>query len=122
MDARKVLEEGITCLYPFVPVMKSGVEVIDEAEKRIYESELPREEKADFLTGMAIFGGLISRELALELVKRRRDIMIESAAYEIIKKEGFEEGLKAGIQQGLREGLLEAIELGLKFKSGAKGD
>ena len=33
--------------------------------------------------------------------------MIESAAYEIIKKEGFEEGLKQGLQQGLQQGLLE---------------
>ena len=40
--------------------------------------------------------------------------MIESAAYELIKKEGFEEGLKQGLQQGLleeaREMVLEALE------------
>ena len=40
--------------------------------------------------------------------------MIESAAYEIIKKEGFEEGIQQGIQQGLlmeaRENLLEILE------------
>ena len=59
--------------------------------------------------------------------------MIESAAYEIIKKEGFEEGLKAGIQkgfeqgiqkgleQGIQKGLLKAVELGLKIKFGVEG-
>ncbi|MDQ7038276.1 MAG: hypothetical protein Q9N26_03635 [Aquificota bacterium] len=47
--------------------------------------------------------------------------MIESAAYEIIKKEGFEEGLKAGIEQGIQQGLLKAIELGLKIKFGVEG-
>ena len=40
--------------------------------------------------------------------------MIESAAYEIIKKEGFEEGIQQGIQQGLlleaQEMLLDALE------------
>ncbi len=107
MDARKVLEEGMICLYPFVPVMREGEKGVFEAERKIYESELPREEKADYLTGLTIFAGLKSRELVLELIKRRRDIMIESVAYEIIKKEGYEEGLKAGIQQGIQQGLLE---------------
>ena len=51
--------------------------------------------------------------------------MIESAAYEIIKREGYEEGIKQGIQQGIRqgirEGLLKAIELGLELRFGAEG-
>ena len=44
--------------------------------------------------------------------------MIESHAYEIIKKEGFEEGLKVGLlkgkEEGLKEGLLKVKEEGLK--------
>ena len=55
--------------------------------------------------------------------------MIESAAYEIIKREGYEEGIKQGIQQGIkqgiqqgiRQGLLRAIELGLELRFGAEG-
>ncbi len=59
--------------------------------------------------------------------------MIESAAYEIIKQEGFEEGynkgllkgkeegFKEGLQEGIQEGLREAIELGLKLKFGVEG-
>ncbi len=133
MDARKVLDESVTCLYPFVPVMKGGEEVVYEADKKIYESELPKDEKADYLTGLTIFAGLKSRELVLELIKRRRDIMIESPAFEIIKQLGYKEGLKAGIQQGMQqgiqqgiqqgkiEGLLRGIELGLKIKFGIEG-
>ncbi|MCL0101049.1 hypothetical protein M1N68_00120 [Peptococcaceae bacterium] len=47
-----------------------------------------REEKADLLTGMMILAGLVSKDLARELQERRRDIIIELAAYELIKEEG----------------------------------
>jgi flagellar biosynthesis/type III secretory pathway protein FliH len=33
--------------------------------------------------------------------------MMESAAYEMIKKEGYDEGLQQGIQQGVQQGMLE---------------
>lgn len=129
MEAREVLERGPECLFPFVPLMKGGDKLFSEAERRIYEGAYSREEKADLLTGMAILGGLISKDIPIKLIKRRRDLMIESAAYEIIKKEGYEEGIKQGIQQGLqqgirqgiREGLLKAIELGLELRFGAEG-
>ena len=61
----------------------------------------------------------------MELIKRKRDIMIESAAYGIIKREGFEEGIQQGIQQGIErgklEGILEAIKFGLELKFGKEG-
>ena len=114
LDAEDILRGGPECLFAFIPLMRNGTKVLDEAERRIYEGLGSKEEKADLLTGMAILGGLISREIPLRLIQRRRDIMIESAAYEIIKKEGFEEGIQQGIQQGLledaREMVLEALE------------
>ncbi len=113
-EAREVLERGPECLFPFVPLMKGGESLFEEAEKRIYEGNYSREEKADLLTGMAILGGLISEEIPVKLLERRRDLMIESAAYEIIKREGYEEGIRQGIQRGLleeaREMVLEALE------------
>ena len=112
--------------------------IVEEAEEEIYRSEgLKKEEKADLLTRLAIFTGLKNKEKARKLIERRRDIMIESAAYEIIKQEGFEEGykkgltkgllqgkeegLKEGIKEGKREGLLKGIELGLEIRFGAEG-
>ena len=125
MDGREIYERGEIRLYPFLPVMRGGEEVVREAEEEIYRSELSMSEKADLLTAMAIFAGLKSREMAMELVRRRRDIMIQSAAYEIIKEEGIREGIKQGIQQGLQqglqEGLREAIESLLKVKFGVEG-
>jgi flagellar biosynthesis/type III secretory pathway protein FliH len=114
--------------------MKGGESYVEVAEERIYKADgLERCEKADLLTGLAIFTGLKNKEKARKLIEKRRDIMIESAAYEIIKQEGFEEGynkgllkgkeegFKEGLQEGIQEGLREAIELGLKLKFGVEG-
>ena len=98
-------------MLPFVPAMEGGSEAVWEAEKRIYESELPIEDKADLLTAMAIFAGLKSEALARKLVERRRDIMIESAAYDIIKEEGIKEGLQQGILQNARQDVVEILEV-----------
>ncbi|MFP4030021.1 MAG: hypothetical protein ACLFTV_00485 [Desulfococcaceae bacterium] len=100
MDARRVVSEGPLCMLPFVPLMKGGEAALDEAEELVYRSEKTRPEKADMLTSMAILSGLVSAELPARLIARRKDIMIESAAYDIIKKEGFAEGRKTGREEG----------------------
>jgi len=105
-------------LYPFLPLMEGGREILEEADTRIYnDTEISIETKADLLTAMAIFAGLKDRELTTWLIERRRDIMIQSVAYEIIK----EEGIKEGIREGRLEGLRDAISLGLEIKFGTDG-
>ncbi len=42
--------------------------------------------------------------------------MIESAAYELIKKEGIEEGIKPGVQQGIQQGIKQGIQQGSIFE------
>ncbi|MCP4398890.1 MAG: hypothetical protein GY801_16520 [bacterium] len=103
MSARTFLQQADIHLFPFVPVMQGEPEDVREAEQRIYQSSLTEEDKADLLTAMTIFAGLKDRNLARQLVERRRDIMIQSAAYDIIKQEGFEEGKQIGIQQGRQQ-------------------
>ena len=92
-------------------VMKGGSQAVWEAERTIYESALPVEDKADLLTAMAIFAGLKSEALTRKLVERRQDIMIESAAYDIIKEDGIKEGLQQGILQKAREDVIENLEV-----------
>jgi len=111
MLAAEFMKEVDVQLLPFVPAMEGGSEAVWEAEKRIYESELPVEDKADLLTAMAIFAGLKSEALTRKLVERRRDIMIESAAYDIIKEDGIKEGLQQGILQKAREDVVEILEV-----------
>jgi hypothetical protein len=114
MDARRMVSEGPLCMLPFVPLMKGGEAALDEAEDLVYRSEKTRPVKADMLTSMAILSGLVSAELPARLIARRKDIMIESAAYEIIKKEGFAEGRTTGHKEGLQEGLEQGLERGLE--------
>ncbi len=70
IEAGEILEKGPECLFPFVPLMRGGKDLFEEAERRIYQGSHTREEKADLLTGMAILGGLISKEIPQKLIER----------------------------------------------------
>lgn len=111
MDAQTVVSDKLICLMPFVPLMKHGKELLEEADTLIYNSRKTRLEKADMLTSMAILSGIVSKELPSYLLSRRRDIMIESAGYELIKSEGFREGKQEGILQTFTETLIVLLEV-----------
>ena len=66
--AQDVLERLEWTLMPFVPVMDSSEEEILVAERTLYDSDLPRFQKADLLTALAIFGGMRDPSLAAELL------------------------------------------------------
>jgi len=117
LDAAPVVATPIVNLLPFVPVMRGGIELTDTAERLVYESALPRSDKADMLTGMALLAGLVSKELTRHLILQRRDLMIQSAAYEIIKeiegREGEARGEVRGEARGLAEATLETLAIRL---------
>jgi len=113
MDGGELLEKGDVRLLPLLPLTRCGREEVLEADKRIYNSDLERSIKSDLLTALAIFAGLKSEELMRELFQRRRDIMIESPAYELIKREGFEEGMREGMKEGMQRGIEIGIERGM---------
>ena len=60
----------------------------------------------------AILKRLVGIEAVVRrLLERRRDIMIESPAYEIIKEEGLREGIQQGMLEEAREMVLEALSV-----------
>ena len=113
MEGAAFLEGGDVWLLPLVAAMKSGRSEILEAERRIYEGHLERGVKADLLTILTIFTGFKDRTLVKELLSRRRDIMIESVAYEIIKEEGIREGIEKGMERGIVEGMEKGVRQAL---------
>ena len=114
LDAAEVLRENRVCLMPLTPLMQGGVDVAVEAERAIVDSDLTEEAKADMLTNMTLMAGLVSKDLARQLLNRRRDLMIQSFGYELIMKEGLEKGLKEGLEQGLKEGFKQGFHEGLE--------
>jgi predicted transposase YdaD len=117
-------------LYPFLPLMNGGEKLLEQAETNIYKnSEISRDRKSDLLSAMAIFAGLKDKNLGSWLVERRRDIMIESPIYDLIKEEGIREGIKRGIEQGIEQGIkqgrkqaiYDALALALEIKFGIDG-
>jgi len=107
MDGGEVLRRKEIWIYPFIPVMRGGDENVFMAEEEIYGSDMERGVKADLLTALTIFSGFRGEEIVRRLLERRRDIMIESPAYEIIK----EEGLREGMLEEAREMVLEALSV-----------
>lgn len=71
MPAAAFMQSSDLRLLPFVAVMEGAENVVFEAEKKIYESALAREEKANLLTALTIFAGLKNRALAQQLVERK---------------------------------------------------
>jgi predicted transposase YdaD len=69
--------------------------------------------KADLLTSMAILSGLVSADMPAKLVSGRKDIMMESAAYDIIKREGVVEGRKEGKHEEKIETVENLLALGI---------
>ena len=106
LEAARHLESGVGIL-PFIPLMRGGLETTLEAERRIYAAPMPPVVRADLLTALAVLTGLQDRQLAKELLGRRRDIMIESPVYDMIKDEGKLEGKIEGKLEGKREGQIE---------------
>ncbi len=121
MDARKIVDEGPLCLLPFVPLMKRGPDLIDDADALIYGSEMTRSSKAEMLTSMAILSGLMSKDMPAKLIARRKDIMIESSAYDLIKKEGLQEGILQGRREGAFESRAQSLKDILEVKFGIDG-
>ncbi len=91
-------------LLPLIPLMDGGVDLTIEAERLIYESNAP--EKFDKLTILAILTSMRDMDVFRELLRRRRDIMVQSPGYEWIVAEGFEKGMQKGWQEGRQEGEL----------------
>jgi len=100
-----------------IPLMKYGTRYVEVAERRIYENrDISREQKGDLLTALAIFTGLKDKNLTKALLNRRRDIMIESAFYDLVKEEGIAEGLEKGKREGKLEDARKMFAEGLEIK------
>ena len=97
LPAEKYIDTTLELL-PFVPLMDGGLKCVDDIEHRIYNASRTNMEKSQLLVTLTILTGLLDKGLAADLVGRRRELMIESPAYDIMR-----EDLKPFLREELRE-------------------
>ena len=74
LDGAKVLARRILELYPLIPLMRGGVTLAHEANRRLLESQLPRSKKAELLAVLSVFWGCRTRSRRPKLEENRTRI------------------------------------------------
>ncbi|HEY68846.1 MAG TPA: Rpn family recombination-promoting nuclease/putative transposase, partial [Thermoflexia bacterium] len=94
IEARRVLEEGVTALLPFMPLMKGVDEEIIRAGARLLRE---REVGEETEVALALFASFVMEPEQLQrIVRWDMAVLRESPWY----KQILEEGLQQGLQQG----------------------
>ena len=112
VEAEEILEKKIKGLYPLLPLMKtdkSGEEIISEAARLIEKEVEDIEHKADAYVALRIFSAISFPTALVNKILKRRDIMIQSAAYQEILQEGERLGIERGERLGIERGILEVL-------------
>jgi len=109
MPASDWLGADTPWLWPLAALAKDGEKGADSVDAMLHEAALPRREKSDLLTILAVLLGLKDARIAERLITKRREIMIESPIYEIIKTEGRVEGRAEGRVEGRLEARLSSL-------------
>ena len=114
IEGQGVLDARLKGLIPFAPLMKPPTEM--EPEQWLREcvrvaDSIPMDEpdKPDFLSNMAILGGII-----LDYETIRKIISEETMYASSVIQHWTEQGIKKGLEQGREEGLEQGREEGLE--------
>ena len=118
LDARQVLEEQVTPLIPFLPLMRGSGPTEMQAglqhlrERGLVEAEVVMALFASFLMDVSEIAKWMRWDMA---------VVRESPWYRQILEEGLQVGFQQGLQQGLQQGHRESILrlLGLRFDPGS---
>ena len=113
-DAQSILDSEDYFLYPLIPVMKGEESLVFTAKKKLYNSNIGKEDKSDLLSALTLFAGLRDKELCIQLFKQRRDLMIESHAYEVFRQDAMESARKEVRQEALKQGLKQGAVLKMR--------
>jgi len=107
MEARRVLEEGIVALVPFVPLMKGADEgTIRDGVRLLREREAGEEAEV----ALALFASFVmDPERIQQIVRWDMAVLRESPWYNQILEEGLQRGLERGLEQGLEQGLQQGV-------------
>ena len=97
-------------LWPIAALASGAEACADNLDTRLHESQMPRRDKSDLLTMFTLFLSLKNVSLARKIAEKRRELMIESPFYEIIKTEGRVEGRFEGRVEGRVSSLVAILD------------
>ena len=112
VDAAVVMEQGLTGLYPLLPLMRweekvESAAILERSQRLILEGIAPREARADTYVGLRVLSGIRYPSELVTRILQRRELVLESPVY----REILEEGRQAGREEGLRDDVLAALEV-----------
>jgi predicted transposase YdaD len=110
LEARRVLEEEIVALIPFVPLMRGADEGIIQAGVRLlHERDVGQEAQV----ALALFASFVMPPAQVrQIVRWDMHVLRESPWYVEILQEGLEQGREQGLEQGREQGLEQGREQG----------
>ena len=108
VDAAGVMEQGLTGLYPLLPLMRWEKEtepaaILEQSQRLILDEIEPLEARADAYVGLQVLSGISYPSELVKQILQRRELMLESPAYREIQEEGR--------QEAQREDVLAALEV-----------
>ena len=123
LDAQAFFRKGIPELYPWIPLMKGGVEIAEEVSAALLSCGLPAKKKGDLLAIYTTLLGLRDEGKAATVLaegKDRMNVLAESPIFERILEMGRKEGTKKALSKGQAQGLVEGLRRALKASLEAK--
>ena len=115
VEAADVVSRGLVGLYPLLPLMRwresEPAQVLARSQDLILAQVEGREARADAYVALRVLSGIGYPLELVNLILRRRELMLESPVYEQIMAEGREEGRKEGQQARLCEYVLAVLEV-----------
>jgi len=112
IEAREVVEKGLTALIPFVPLMKGAdEEVIRRGVELLRQEGIPQEMEVV----LALFASFVMDVEEIQKIMRwDMAVLRESPWYNQILQEGLQQGLQEGLQRGLEQGRQQGLQEGLQ--------
>ena len=114
INAVDLLATDQPSLWALSPLTHDGVAAAGKVDNLLHTAPVSQTERSDLLTIFAILMGMRDTVVTQQIIDRRRELMIESPFYEMIKaegrEEGFEKGLEKGIEEGFEKGRKEHVE------------
>ena len=113
VDAQLVLEESLSPLLPFVPILKGGN---TESQVRQAVQRLRQNQNLNQLEPLLAFFASFVLDIPViqEILRWDMVVLRESPWYQEAVQQGIEQGVQQGIEQGVQQGIEQGVQQGIE--------